>query len=355
MKIGILTFHWATNYGAILQTFALQTYLINRGHDVFIINYRPKQYIKKLLGCFLTPRFWHYLSNLKDYIKEKKLEKFRKEYLNETILYESLNELKSNSPKFDVYVSGSDQVWNPHFTTRGEGKPTSAYFLDFGDKNIKRIAYAVSFGCEVYPDTAANIARNYIPNFNAISVRENSGIDIVSKLGFSNPINLSDPTLLLVRDEYCFANSDQVAAQKKAFVYILREEYKYVKDIKSYLKQYFKIDSTNKLFNPYSVEKWVNGIKNASIVLTNSFHGMVFSLIFNVPFIVIPAKDIGAGMNDRFITILSYLNLEHRIMNNYDSDKLHLLIEEKINWQKVNIRLKDLQKESDTFFYHVLS
>lgn len=377
MKIGILTFHWAANYGAILQAFALQTYLKKNGHEVYIINYRPRPFKKTLLSCLISRQLWSFLSKLKrsiyekkplltifellfvgllkEYIKERKLEKFRKTYLNETLLYCSLNELKINSPKFDVYVCGSDQIWNPSFTTRGEGKPTSSYFLDFGGENVKRIAYSVSFGCENYPEAALSIAQKYIHNFNAISVRENSAIAIVKRIGFMNPIKLPDPTLLLFPDDYCFLNTHQVLAEKKAFVYILREEYKEAKDIVSYLKRSYKIDSTNKLFNSNSVEEWVSGIKNASIVLTNSFHGMVFSLIFHVPFIIVQAKGYAAGMNDRFITLLSYLNLEHRIMNAYDSDKLDRFVNEQINWQMVDNQLSELRGESDKFFNQKLN
>jgi hypothetical protein len=355
MKIGILTFHWATNYGAILQAFALQTYLKNLGYEVSIINYRPKQYKKTLFKSFFIRRFWLFISKLKEYSKEQKLEKFRVKFLNETLIYDSLNELKSNPPNFDVYICGSDQIWNPSFTTMGEGKPTPAYFLDFGNDQVKRIAYAVSFGCEVYPEKATNIARKYVPKFDAVSVREDSGIEIASKLGFNNPTKLPDPTLLLVPDNYSFTSSDKTPNQKKAFVYILRNKYKENKDILSDLKRSFNIITVDKVFNPISVEEWVSGIKNASIVLTNSFHGMVFSLIFHVPFVVIPAKDKGAGMNDRFITLLSTLDLEHRIINNYDCDKLRILMEEKINWQKVDNQLKELQNETDNFFQQVLS
>lgn len=351
MKIGIITFHWATNYGAILQAFALQTYLKNMGHDVYIINYKPKQYRKNIIDCFSTRKFWLYLSNLKEYFKEQKLNIFRKSFLNETLLYESLDELKSNAPNFEAYICGSDQVWNPSFTIRGEGKPTSSYFLDFGDDQVKRIAYAVSFGCEKYPEEASTIAKKYIHNFNAISVRENSGLNIVTKLGFLNPIKLPDPTLLLQRDEYFFVNTGNVSTEKKVFVYILRKEDKELRNIKTYLGKKFKLDNADKLVNPYTVEEWVSAISNASIVLTNSFHGMVFSLIFHVPFIVLlPNEGWAAGMNDRFKTLLSYLKLEHRILYTYDIDKLGQLIDEQINWQNIDQRLAELRSESANFF-----
>lgn len=355
MRIGILTFHWATNYGAILQAFALQTYLQNLDHDVFIINYRPKRFRKTIWKCFFTFRFWRYYLNLKEYFKEKKLEQFRQKYFNETVLYESSYELKSNPPMMDVYICGSDQIWNPYFTTMGEGTATSAYFLDFGGDTVKKIAYAVSFGCLRYPDAASKIAKKYIHKFDSISVRENSGIDITRNLGFPNPVKMPDPTLLLVRDKYMFSKAGKPGIKKKVFVYILRDENKEIKPILSHLKKSLQVENVNRFMNPHSVEAWVTGIEDASIVITDSFHGMVFSLMFHVPFIVIPAKDKGAGMNDRLMTLLSTLDLEHRIMNNYACDKLRMLMEEEINWQKVDNQIKALQHETDIFFHQVLS
>ncbi|HZL09027.1 MAG TPA: polysaccharide pyruvyl transferase family protein [Prolixibacteraceae bacterium] len=355
MKIGILTFHWATNYGAILQAYALQTYLEKLGHEVYIINYKPKQYKKNLLACFSTIRVWSYLSKLKEFLKERELDNFRKSYLNETILYESLNELQKNPPQMDIYICGSDQIWNPYFTTKGEGKPTSTYFLDFGEKDIKRIAYAVSFGCEDYPDAASNIAKGYINNFNAISVRENSGIQIVYKLGFANPIKLLDPTLLLQRDDYNFANTKQLGIQKRAVVYILRDELKNLQKFIFYLKKDYQVDTIDNFFNPNSLQEWINGIKNASIVLTNSFHGMVFSLIFHVPFIIILANHSSVGMNDRFKTLLSYLDLQNRMMVDFDIDKINELINEKINWQLIDSQLALLRGDTAKFFDQALS
>lgn len=352
MKIGILTFHWATNYGAILQAYALQTYLKKMGHDVYIINYRPQAYKKTLFRCFVKKKIWLFFSYLKEYLKEIKLETFRQKYLNETILYKSLDELKRNPPQFDMYVCGSDQIWNPYFTTKGEGnKPTSAYFLDFGEATVKRIAYAVSFGCKVYPEEASDIARKYISEFQAISVREESGISIVKQLGHENPIKLPDPTLLLAHEDYLFANTSHESIQKKVFVYILRNEYKEVYKIISYLKKDYTIDSTNKFFNPNSVEDWVSSIKNASIVITNSFHGAVFSIIFHVPFIVLQASGREAGMNDRFSTLLQALGLENRVLDKIDLNNVNQLLKEEINWHNVDIQLNVLRKDVFSFFH----
>lgn len=354
MKIGILTFHWGTNYGAILQAFALQEYLKRLGHDVYIINYRPRQYKKTLLNCFATPRIYHWLSRIKEYIKEHKLEKFRKKYLHETILYESLDELKNNPPQFHLYITGSDQVWNPNFTKNGEGKPTTTYFLDFGDDSIKRIAYAVSFGCEDYPKEAAAIAKQYINSFHAIGVRENSGISIMKKMGYMNPVKLPDSTFLLHKNEYPFIKNTTSSVRKKAFVYILRNEFKEMSKLISDLGKDYQIESDNKFLGFLSVEEWVIGIMNASICVTNSFHGMVFSLIFHVPFIVVLSDNAKNGMNDRFKTLLSYLKLEHRIIYEYTFEKLNTLIEEKIEWQQVDMKFLEQRNNALSFFENTL-
>ena len=161
MKIGILTFHWATNYGAILQSYALQTYLIKCGHEVVIIDYKPKKYDLSLYKIFTSRHLLNLRESIKNLEKEKELAKFRSQHLRLTKRYSSLEELKTNPPQCDIYISGSDQVLNPSFTQYGEGRksPASSYYLDFGDSSVKRIGYAVSFGCTVYPEKAKQIAQ----------------------------------------------------------------------------------------------------------------------------------------------------------------------------------------------------
>lgn len=353
MKIGIITFHWATNYGAILQAYALKTYLTNLGHEVCIINYRPNKYKITFLSCFFTPRVNLYLSHIKEYIKEQKLERFRKKYLNETVLYKSAANLKKSPPLLDVFIAGSDQVWNPYFTQEGEGGPTTAYFLDFGNKNVKRIGYAVSFGCEVYPATAEVIAKKYMENFQGISVRENSGLKIVKNLGFNNPIILLDPTLLLKRDAYNFENYKLLNKEKYVLVYILRNENKNFKSIISHLSKDCKVMAINKSLNPESIEMWIEKIRNSSFVITNSFHGMVFSLIFHVPFVITLTR--GVGMNDRFYSLLSKLNLQNRIVYGDKTDNLQVLLEEEIDWQYIDTKLSKERDKTANFFKHLLS
>jgi exopolysaccharide biosynthesis predicted pyruvyltransferase EpsI len=353
MKIGILTFHWATNYGAVLQAYALQNYLRKKGYDVYIINYRPKQYKKSLFKCFINLRFLLFPTLIKEYLKEQKLEVFRKENLNETIEYESLSQLKNNPPLMDVYICGSDQIWNPHFTTKGENnKSTSTYFLDFGESDIKRIAYSVSFGCEKYPKEAANVAMKYLPNFTNISVRENSGISIIKKLGYNNIVKLPDPTILLCKQEYDFLTRNENNG-KNIFVYMLRNENINKKKILSHFEKGYKLKLCDRKYSIYSIENWLSNIKNASFVITNSFHGMVFSIIFHVPFVVIKAKGNSAGMNDRFFSLLSEIGLGNRIIS--DSNNFDSLVGSTINWQNIDKELKTFRDATNIFFDNILN
>lgn len=350
MKIGIITFHWATNYGAILQAYALQNFLQQRNHEVQIINYRPNNFQKRLLNTIVNPRIWRIPSDVKDYYKEQKLEKFRDKYLNETICYKSLEDLQLNPPDFDVYICGSDQVWNPSFLLYGEGKQTPAYFINFGSTNTKRIAYAVSFGCEFFPKDASIIARDYISSFDTISVRENSGLQIVESLGYSHAKKLPDPTILLKDTDYIFENQPKDHKHKTAFIYVLRNENNGIKEIKKYLKKEYKLIDSSKKINPQSVEDWIQEIRSASVVLTNSYHGMIFSLIFHIPFLVVLAKGVSSGMNDRFVTLLSHLELEDRIIEGFQKDQIEKMTLDEIDWGKVDLKLAALRKETNTFF-----
>ena len=133
------------------------------------------------------------------YLKARRFldKKFRRQYLNLSLVYSSFKSLAKNPPQHDIYICGSDQIWNPSFTGFGEGHLTLSYFLNYGASNVKRIAYAVSFGCMEYPE---GILKKIIPSlikFNAISVREYSGRNILQRAGLDNIALMPDPTLLL--------------------------------------------------------------------------------------------------------------------------------------------------------------
>ena len=345
MKVGIITFHWGTNYGGVLQAYALQSFLESIGHEVSIINYNPKTMQDSLLLCFKSRKFQNIKRNIELYRKEQNFIPFRKMYLNMTERYFTLEELQLNAPKLDVYVAGSDQIWNPYII-KSYGKP---YFLNFGQINVKRISYAPSFGCQEYPKEELKILSSELKRFDSISYREDTGKDILVSAGYSNSTWMPDPTLLLPKKEY--QKSCTPIGHKKAFsfFYILQENQILINSLVEQVKNNGELDvisNTFKAFNKLSIEDWLGYIKEAEYVVTNSFHGVVFSIIFQKPFVVVPIEGRLKGMNDRIITLLSKFDLLNRLL--VDEDKLNKVLNETIDWEstiEILNKYKELAKK----------
>lgn len=334
MKIGILTFHWATNYGAVLQAFALQTVFTQMGHDVEIINYMPKQYDDNLWTFLRYRKFMHYQSYKYNVAKEVKISSFREQNLITTSeRYYREKDLSEATRKYDVLISGSDQVMNPSFLVAGEKGGSTAYFLGF-QTNCKKIAYAVSFGCTSYPTALTLKVQKLLSTFHAISTREATGKSIVELVEIKNSIVVPDPTILLIGKDYQkFVTQNP---NDEYFVYILRhEEYK-LNHLKSSTSNKIKF-STNE-----SIENWLSNIYNSKAIITNSFHCVVFSLLFHKNFMVVLNTKENVGMNDRFYTLLGKCGLLDRITT-YDECSETLLTRE-IDWEKVDFGLEELRK-----------
>ena len=380
MKIGIITFHWVNNYGAVLQAYALQTYLSQQGYDARIIDYIPdtperryqKQFEGKLTRCLkksLTIRRpWlmpHRMQDcLKDWqsyrkdwrmvIKEWRFEKFRSRYLNRSRRYDSFEELKMSPPLSDAYMCGSDQIWNPFFTAGGEGKPTLSYFLDFGPVEVRRIAYAVSFGVTRYPQEALDLISPCVSRFNAVSVRENSGRGILLLCGKENAGVMPDPTLLLTAKDYDrFYLPWQIPTRKYIFFYALHAGQKTIEEIKNYVTNSLHrtiIDSGTPENSMMGITTWLKSIRSADSVVTNSFHGMIFSIIYRKPFIIIPVEGSQSGMNDRIYTLLEKTGLQDRMIEHYDENRINAVMAQTIDWNDVENRIASLRKDALDFF-----
>lgn len=352
MKIGILTFHWATNYGAILQAKSLQIYLLNLGHDVEIINYKPEGTDYNFIYLIKHPRFFFKLKSfVLKCIKEHKLSLYRKSNLRITEKrYYNSNELKGVDDDYDVIISGSDQVLRPDFTVGGDGKgkPTSAYFLDFVSGDTKRIGYAVSYGCVDYPIEERSFAKKWINNFDFLGVREQSGIEISRLLGYKNMIQLvPDPTVLIGRE--LFIKTSNIKVNKKednVCVYTLRNP------VVVHYNNVVYMDDTHW---PASMERWIENIANASFFVTNSFHGMVVSLYFHTPFAILLECGKGAGMNDRFYTLLNYLGISDRIIPNNDNIVIDNIRANPIEWGTIDKRMAELRRMGEEFISLSLS
>ena len=333
MRIGIMTMWNAIdNYGGILQTYALQRYLRDQGHMAYDIRFskidgkhiRTKLLIKSIL------RFLHIF--LRDVDKAEHLAERRrfKEFRNKYIClseysYTCLSDLQRNPPKADLYITGSDQVW-----ARSLKKSINerAWYLDFGSKKKKRAAYAVSFGHSHCPVEDDELFKKLVSRFSAVSVREQNGIKFCSERGIKAELCI-DSTFLLSEEHYKDIASSRKYNIPYAFLYLLNvetpEEINF-EEVSLELKKrkYLPVCTTASGYNPAkeiyanviydyaTVEEWLANILFSDIVLTTSFHGVAFSLIFRKQFIYMPLKKNGSG-NDRVYDLLEHVHLSDRI------------------------------------------
>lgn len=332
MKIGILTFHWATNYGAVLQCYALQAYLERMGHSVEVVNYKPSQFDNTIYNFLRYRKFLRYKAYKYSCAKEQKLESFRSKYLNRTVRFQKETELFEATTKYDLLITGSDQVLNPSFLNNGEKRGSTAYYLGFTNL-VKKISYAVSFGCTEYPCELHNKIKELLSSFDAHSVRESTGKTIIDNLGIVGAVVVPDPTLLLCAEMYKkFVKTTKIDSY---FAYILQNQEVHIKRISSELNIKIHL-SINE-----SLERWLSNIHNSLGIITNSFHCVVFSLLFHKEFVVVLNTKENIGMNDRFYTLLSECGLEDRITTFQDYDKS--ILTKSIDWEKVESNIESMR------------
>lgn len=358
-NIGIVTY-WNTeeNYGQVLQLFALQWQLRKMHFCPFLLRILPGKLPESVNEKYSTNKitFQRLVDAIKKKLRknqspaivERNFQLFKNHYLSVSEREYTPKDLYHNVSEADIYICGSDQIWN---------YPNPIYFLDWCSKSQKRISYAASFGKSRIPDYQEEAYSNLLAQFDNISVREKSGIEICEKLVHSkNCMQCLDPTLLLSKEDYCSAiNIIETKVSKK---YILL----YLLGNKSNI-DFDKIDNFARdrnceiIFVPSqgcaesrykptypSIEKWLGLIKNAEYVITNSFHGTVFSIIFQRNFFVLPLVGGDIRMNDRLYSLFDTLDIPYRpLCDNIIRDM------PKINYDKVDIKIKLLASKSIAF------
>lgn len=353
-RVGVMTF-WESknNYGQILQLFAMQQVIKKLGFEVFAIRYERRVVVKGFLNnCFKSLKLFVNKMRTNSFYADKirQFSKFKSNYIIfGSAKYSSFNDLKMNPPPADVYLVGSDQVWNTTF------KPDSEpFFLGFGGKEVKRIAYAASIGTDNKKELKINFFEKYLPNFSFIGVRESSAVDIVQSLGFKSDLVL-DPTLLLSKDEWISLLSLNVSNNKNSvFSYILgNSKHKDILSFQNYLNSFSASSIINVTANNgegnntyLTIEEWILGIANSKFVITNSFHGVVFCLIFNVNFVVIPNNGSALGMNTRIDSLLNLVEMTDHFHHSFDIDKLNLIRDKDVKWDEVNNVIDSFGKKS---------
>ena len=297
MKIGILTFCNGYNYGAILQCYALQRFLNNNKIDAEIINFKKEKMFNKkgynfLSMSYLLRKIYAFFYQKQIKIKKTKFNNFFKNNIrhfpNDSVDENNVTEI---AKRYDIIIFGSDQIWNMNEKIYDRSK---IFFGDF-EFSGKRISYAASFGDSIeVAKQNADYIKKMLKKFDAISVREKTGNDFLSEYGISNDL-VVDPTLLLKANEWnklCKKSTFNKIPKKYILYYSVnckKYSWKIAKKLSKLtgikvinLEEHPKIFGAN-FINDYTEgpEEFLYLIKNAEYIVTNSFHGTIFSLIFN--------------------------------------------------------------------------
>lgn len=359
LKVGIMTFHGSYNYGSMLQAYALQNAVSKFDTDVKIINFRSLEQrnmyslnphgtgLKRSIIAFVKMALFPSL-------KEKGLhfEQFLSENMNLTPLCTLPSQIPARCPKFDVYISGSDQIWNTQATDFNE-----AYLLPFAESG-RKIAYSASFGPsgDVKDNRLRNLLKYRLEDYQSISVRENDSVRIVKNLtGRKVPVTL-DPVFLLSAEEWSNLVSTGVehksTAEKYILFYTLYYDEKLEQTVRMMSKRLSlpvvitKYNGYKEMFSPYIKEtqsgplEFLRLLKDAKLVISSSFHGTAFSILFNKPFFAY-----NGASDARISTLLNLTGLSNRAMD-FDSAEYKWPYSFAIDFTIANAALSRLKDES---------
>lgn len=337
MKIKTITCHDVYNYGASLQAYALQTYLEKQGHEVEIIDYmpdyRPRRYrffhlnnkkgrLGKIASSFplLEPfcALWRNKKNFKFYNRKREFDLFKKERQKVTdVCYHNVKELTSNKPEADLYIAGSDQIWNSIYDN---GRDAS-YYCAFENDPRKCISYAASFGADhIHPDYVSFV-RKELNNFKSISVRESSGKQIVESLGLNAEVVL-DPVFLLDREDWeSLCTNDRTGDYLLLYDFLQNDPRVKSLALRIAKERHLKIYSLNDLktckyadvnINNAGPIEFLEYVRGAKFVISTSFHATAFSVIWGKEFYTFPL--LGHDNASRMKDFLSSIDLEDRFV-----------------------------------------
>ena len=377
MRIGIVTTYKGIsrgeNYGSLFQVFALQTVLRKMGHNPFMIRHRQlnmREYFhsnKTVFFRLLLSRTYHNLRDLfaarggRDFKKERKFGDFIKKHISATAETYSDISIRANPPDAEAYIVGSDQIWHD---------VSNLSFLNFGPAKTKRIAYAVSAPWETRPKEWFAKGKAYVKKLNAVSVREKEGVNACAKLGVEAQWVL-DPTLLLDKNEYLKLSEggEQYQTENNYILYYLlniknAEEAHFsqlsaLADSQGLEKRVVGVQgaetsdlSEQSGFTVPTPYQWLHLYSQAKTVVTNSFHGTLFAIIMEKPFLVHLQSGVYTPENCRYLSVLSRLGLEERLLTPSDfadPEKLKSKMDAGIDWKNVNALLQPLKENSLEF------
>ena len=372
MKIAILTYPLNNNFGNILQAWALKHYIESLGHSTYVINRQEKH---SLTGSMVNDLKIFALKklNLPYYKSQTEEEKLvygkqtnafiKKEIKDVSSPVYSSKELKGIlSDNYDAVVVGSDQVWRASFLP----KVYKDFFLSCiaDNKEIKKIAYAASFGTDKweYTPEQETFASEYVKHFSAISVREKSSIAVCQEHFNVSPEHMIDPTFLIEKESYkqlIEENKDAIEPMNgDVFCYILDLSEDKKRRINSvcnslglkpvYISEFYKTEDDKRVYP--SIYQWLYNIENSKYVITDSFHGCALSIIFNKPFLALSNQKRGRA---RFVSLFNMFDINNCII---DPELLNRSIFEsnEFDWEHINSRIKEYRNKSKIFLSQAL-
>ena len=356
MKIGIMTFHRAANYGAVLQAYALQCYLAGAGNEAEVMDYRCKE-----IDHAHAPFYMLYVKGWKNKVKQflRLPVRVRKRRLFDAFLARKIPlSIKADRKhmevlqqrKYDAVIAGSDQIWNPDLTQKD-----MAYLLDFVPEDTVKISYAASFGTDRLDEKRAALYKKYLDSFDKLSVREQQGAYIIRKLCGKAAEHTADPTFLLQKEDW-----ERFMTAPPYQDYILLYMIKYSDRLfrtaqelagKTGKQLVFISDSMKRKkgvrYVRYAApEEWTGLLYHAACVVTNSFHGTAFSIHFNKRMIVELANQ-EVGKNARITGLLDKLAIEYDCRNNI------IDLNRDMDWEAVNAALAAWRESSRRFLQFI--
>ena len=366
MKIAILTQPLRTNYGGILQNYALQQCLQDMGHEPYTLDKAkfmsfpfwkvPVRLLKVALGKAPLSRVLYEINYLKDY---KEFTKHTRRFVTEHIRLHPYHILRAelSSDSFDAYIVGSDQVWRPDYNDIGE------MFLDFTrDWPVKRIAYAASFGTDewTFSPRETKLCTPLAARFDAVRVREASGIELCSKYLNVSAVHVPDPTMLLSADRYEALTADAKPVQDGGlFVHVLDPSLQKGSIIRNLAAREGltpfscnqpdpegELDTPIELRIQPPVEQWLRSMMSADRVVTDSFHATVFAIILGKRFCVLENPERGLS---RIRSLLEMFGLQDCL---YSGEGDWTFPE--IDYDSVNSKLEKYRAEGLAFLKNAL-
>lgn len=363
--IKIITCHKVYNAGASLQAYALQSYIEKKGYDVKIIDYQPDYLRHVKLAFVANPKYdklflkWIYIIlKMPEWIKfrlgkKRRYDMFSQRFLKCTEhIYYTFIELKENPPLADVYIAGSDQIWNPLFKNGRD----PAFYLEFVPDTAVRASYAASIAMDNIPDKYKKMMKARLEKFQYISVREKTGVRLLSNLSVGQVYNVLDPVFFIEQNKWAEMAEKINTREPYVLIYTFEKKDGMIQEVRKLYKDrgwkiysVLKVKGADKTFENSGPLTFLGLIKNAQIVISNSFHATAFSIIFHKEFITYGRKE---NINTRMSDLLGICGLENRMISKMDDIKQ--VASEKIDYKKVSGIIETEKTKSNNFLEKVL-